>query len=179
MEVWEGYREDATLAGCDVIRGDVIPAGIFHIVSEVIVRHKDGDYLLMQRDYIKKKYPGLYEASASGCVLKGETPLEAAIRELREETGIIAEELKLINICSDLGTRGLYYIYFYETECDENSIIFQRGETISYIWLSKREFIKFVQLDKYIRDDRHRKSKYLNSLREISVNNIIGGIQNE
>lgn len=52
MEVWAGYREDSTLAGCDVIRGDVIPDGIFHIVSEVIVRHKDGDYLLMQRDYI-------------------------------------------------------------------------------------------------------------------------------
>lgn len=55
MEVWDAYKSDGTLAGFDIIRGDVIPDGFFHIVSEVIVRHKDGDYLLMQRDYKKKK----------------------------------------------------------------------------------------------------------------------------
>lgn len=49
MEIWDAYLEDYTLAGCDLIRGNEIPNGLFHLVSEVIVRHKDGTYLLMQR----------------------------------------------------------------------------------------------------------------------------------
>lgn len=164
MEIWDGYRADGTLAGCDLIRGDVIPDGIFHIVSEVIVRHKDGDYLLMQRDYNKKIYPGLYEASAGGSALKGETPIEAAKRELREETGITAKDLKLISRCSDISARGLYYIYLCETDCHKNSIILQKGETISYKWLSRNEFVEFIQSDHYIKNDRERKRDYFDSL---------------
>ena len=45
--------------------------------------------------------------------------------------------------------------------------------------MSKREFIKFVQSDKYIQDDRDRKSKYFDSMRKNTVINMIGGIQNE
>lgn len=53
MEIWDAYLEDGALAGCDLIRGSQIPFGLFHLVCEVIVRHKDGSYLLMQRDYNK------------------------------------------------------------------------------------------------------------------------------
>lgn len=63
MEIWDAYLEDGTLAGRDLTRGSQIPYGLFHLVCEVIVRHKDGSYLLMQRDYNKINYPGLYEAS--------------------------------------------------------------------------------------------------------------------
>lgn len=165
MEIWDGYRADGTLAGCDIIRGEKIPEDIYHIVSVVIVHHKDGDYLLMQRDYSKKKYAGLYEASASGSALKGETPMEAARRELKEETGIAADEMKFISKCSDLSTQGLYYIYLCETECDKESITLQKGETISYLWLNKVEFLDFVYSDKYIKDDRERKKVYFDTIR--------------
>ncbi len=78
MEIWDAYYEDGSLAGCDLIRGEKIPDGLYHLVSEVIVRHNDGDFLVMQRDYYKKVYPGLYEATASGCALKGESAEECA-----------------------------------------------------------------------------------------------------
>lgn len=65
MEIWDAYLEDGTLAGSDLTRGSEIPHGLFHLVCEVIVRHIDGSYLLMQRDYNKINYPGLYEASAA------------------------------------------------------------------------------------------------------------------
>lgn len=165
MEIWDGYRSDSTLAGCDIIRDEKMPENIYHIVSEVIVHHKDGDYLLMQRDYIKKKYPGLYEASASGSALKGETPMEAAKRELKEETGSATEQLTFISKSTDPSTQGLYYIYLCEAECDKESITLQGGETISYKWLSKVDFLEFVQSDNYIKDDRERKKVYLDSIR--------------
>ena len=84
MEIWDGYLKDGTLANKDLIRGEKIPNGLYHLVSEVLVRHIDGDYLLMKRDENKPNYGGYYEASAGGSALKEENQLECAIRELFE-----------------------------------------------------------------------------------------------
>ena len=51
MEIWDGYWEDGSLANIDLVRGEPIPNGIYHMVCEILVRHTDGDYLLMQRDF--------------------------------------------------------------------------------------------------------------------------------
>ena len=66
MELWYAYREEGTLADCNLVRGEVIPDGLFLLVSEIIVRHEDVMFLLMQRDLIKPNFPGLYVASAGG-----------------------------------------------------------------------------------------------------------------
>lgn len=160
MEIWDAYKEDGKLAGCELIRGEGIPNGLYHLVSEIIVKHKDGMYLLMQRDLKKSTFPGLYEASAGGAVLKGETPYDAAVRELKEETGIKAKELKQIYKCLSKDT--IFYGYLCETDCEKESITLQEGETISYLWMSKKEFLKFVESNKYIQDYKNRMSDYLN-----------------
>ena len=131
-----------------MIRGNQIPNGLFHLVCEIIVRHKDGTYLLMQRDYNKTNYPGLYEASAGGSALKGETALEAAERELKEETGIEANEL--IQIYRYISKDTIYMGYLCESDCDKNSITLQDEETISFVWLEKKDFLIFVESEKYI-----------------------------
>jgi len=164
MEIWDAYYEDGTLAGCDLIRGEIIPDRLFHLVCEVIVRHKDGEFLLMQRDHNKKMYPGMFEASASGSALKGESAIEGAIRELKEETGIDGSNLKFICKCTNAATRGMYYIYLCNTDCNKDSIILQEGETISYRWMGQDEFMKFVETEKYVKPDKERKQIYLNSL---------------
>ena len=60
-----------------LIRGEAIPDGFYHLVSDIIVKHVDGTYLLMQRD-IRKNYGGMWEATAGGSALKGEGPLACA-----------------------------------------------------------------------------------------------------
>ena len=95
MEIWDGYTADGTLAGRDLVRGEPIPEGIYHMVCQILVRHRDGDYLLMQRDYGKPNFGGCYDATAGGSALKGEDAVTCARRELLEETGISAETLCL------------------------------------------------------------------------------------
>ena len=53
MEIWDGYFRDGTRANIDLVRGDILPDGLYHMVCEVLVQHKDGDYLLMRRDISK------------------------------------------------------------------------------------------------------------------------------
>ena len=55
MELWDAYDAHLNvIAGQVLFRGEKIPKGVYHLVSEVIVRHQDGTYLLTQRDPRKK-----------------------------------------------------------------------------------------------------------------------------
>ena len=80
MELWDAYDRDGNRLGVDLVRGEPVPEGMYHIVSETIVRHVNGDYLLMLRDPTKPIRPGEWELGAGGSALKGETPVEAARR---------------------------------------------------------------------------------------------------
>ena len=75
MELWDAYDCEGHLTGETLVRGEPIPEGRYHLVCGVLVRHVDGDYLLMKRDLSKSAYPGYYEASLGGAVQKGETLL--------------------------------------------------------------------------------------------------------
>ena len=164
MELWDAYREDGSLAGCDLVRGEPIPNGLCHLVCEVLVRHTDGSYLLMQRDFNKESHPGVYEATAGGSVLKGETAVEGAIRELKEETGITATADNLTQMYCELNENRntIYHRFLCVTDCDKSSVSLQEGETINYMWLSEDEFLRFINTDNYITDNKNRLVSYLN-----------------
>lgn len=166
MEKWDGYYEDGTLAGVDLVRGQAIPKGLLHIVSDILVCHEDGDYLLMQRDFKKETYPGLYEASAGGSVLKGEAPLQGALRELEEETGIQADSLTQIYRKINRKRDAIHYGYLCRIKGDKNRIRLQEGETVSYRWLSREQFLKFVDSDEVVPCVRERLSEYLESIKQ-------------
>ncbi|MBQ4256759.1 MAG: NUDIX hydrolase, partial [Oscillospiraceae bacterium] len=71
MELWDAYNKSfEKIEGVTLVRGENIPDGVYHLVSDVIVRHIDGTYLLMQRD-IRKPFGGMWEATAGGSALKG------------------------------------------------------------------------------------------------------------
>ena len=87
MELWDAYDMHLNkIEGVTLIRGDQVPEGYFHLVSEIIVKHTDGSYLIMQRDK-RKHLGGMWETTAGGSALQGEDPLSCAKRELYEETG--------------------------------------------------------------------------------------------
>lgn len=74
MERWDAYRVALEpMEGRTLVRGDDIPQDCYHLVCEVLVRHRDGSYLLMQRDP-RKRFGGQWEATAGGSALQVETP---------------------------------------------------------------------------------------------------------
>lgn len=165
MEKWDGYNADGTLANVDLIRGEEIPKGRYHLVCGVLVRHKDGDYLLMQRDFGKEKYPGFFEATAGGSALKGEDKIACAKRELLEETGINPDSFEEIGKFVSHNT--IYYEFLCITDCDKDSVTLQKGETVSYKWVCEKDFIDFVNSEDMIDivkvryEDFFRKMGYL------------------
>lgn len=156
VEYWDGYREDGTPAGCILKRGEPIPAGIFHLVVETVVQHADGDYLLMQRDFKKPNAPGLFEAG--GSVLKGEAPLQAAFRELWEETGLRPQALIPLYRLTSEERHSIYHGYYGRLDAGvrKEDIRLQAGETIGYRWLDREALARFVRTDAYVPSHRAR-----------------------
>lgn len=144
MEIWDGYNEDRTYAGVDIVRGEEFPKGLYHAVAEVIVRHTDGSFLVMRRDISKESSPGEWEIGAGGSVVKGESFYEGAVRELFEETGIRAGKLEKLYEASKVHENGVgahYTGYLCVTDIDKNAVILQPGETIGFKWVSADEII--------------------------------------
>lgn len=86
-EIWDLYDKNRNLTGRDHIRGEIIPDGCYHLVVHVWIKSPDGRFLVSQRAADRKSYPLMWETTG-GSVIKGETSLEGALRETKEELGI-------------------------------------------------------------------------------------------
>lgn len=143
MEVWDGRLKDDSLAGIDLIRDEVIPEGLYHGVSEIIVRHIDGDFLAMRRSP-NKTYGGLYEITAGGSVLKGETYEEAAIREVYEEAGVITKEVQPLYTVLHEDYHTIFHGFLVETDMNKDQVKLQEGETDHFLWIKSKNVIDFL-----------------------------------
>lgn len=143
MELWDAYDADFNIIeGVTLVRGEEasFPDDVFHLVCDILVRHTDGTYLLMQRDP-RKSYGGMCEASACGSALQGETPVNAARRELAEETGIVATDLIEVGRISDTSHHSVYAEFLCITDWNKDNIRLQDGETVAYRWVRESELL--------------------------------------
>ena len=65
----------------------------------VWIKNDDGDYLIAQRAASRPTFPLKWEC-IGGSVLKGETSLQGALREVREEVGILLNAQKGRLVCT-------------------------------------------------------------------------------
>ena len=86
MEIWDLYDENKNLTGKTMVRGEKVPDNYYHLVVHVWIKNNKGEYLISQRAE-NKTLPLKWECTG-GSVLKGETSIEGAIRETKEEVGI-------------------------------------------------------------------------------------------
>jgi 8-oxo-dGTP diphosphatase len=100
------------LTTCDECNGWLNPA----LAADAAVRR--GDSILL----IKRKFPPMQGAWAlpGGFVDRGENPLDAAVRELLEETGLHGENPKLVSVMGDADRDPRKHIVsvVYEIEVD-------------------------------------------------------------
>lgn len=168
-EVWDLYDRDGNRTGETFVRGfgqfKNIPDGRYHLVVDLLVLHEDGTYLLMKRSECKDVYPGYWEASAGGSALSGEDPLEAAGRELLEETGLTADSLELVNILFKDTSHAMFYSYLARVSGDKDRIILQEGETTDHKWLDKQQFLAHVDSEDAMKSHNQRFEKYISTLR--------------
>lgn len=87
METWDLYTKYREKTGKEHVRGKQIPDGYYHLVVHVWIRNRKGEYLISQRAANRPTFPLMWEC-VGGSVLKGESSIEGAIREVKEEVGL-------------------------------------------------------------------------------------------
>lgn len=87
-------------------------------IAVVIIRRKNGDYFVHQRLSTKRQYPDLFGVGAGGSFEPGELPEQAALREMREETGLSGQVTALFSL--EYHEPGLLHeLSVFETITDE------------------------------------------------------------
>ena len=166
MEIWDLYDEQGNKTGetWERSRAMEIPEGRYHIVCDILIRHRDGDFLLTLRDSRKEMYPGCWEASAGGSALAGETPEEGARREMQEETGLKAEKLELISITRKPDSRSVVYAFIAMVDAAKDSVMLQEGETVDYQWMKLSALRKMIRDEPVLAIQYPRYKPYLDTL---------------
>jgi 8-oxo-dGTP pyrophosphatase MutT (NUDIX family) len=110
-------------------RGDPLLNGDYHLVVGAWIVNSKGEFLITRRAFNKIGYPGMWEIP-SGSADAGEDSLTAAIREAREESGIVLlpEDSELL--CTYRRGNGFIDSWLFRQEFDLSDVILQEGETI-------------------------------------------------
>ena len=169
MELWDLYDKDGKRTGevWERRHGNYmdIPDGRYHLVSDILVQHRDGTYLLTKRHPGKDIYPGYWEASAGGSAQLGEGPEECAKRELFEETGILCESFELVKITLSTRSPSPIYSYLAKVDCDKDAIVLQEGETTEYKWVDAAGLLEYAESELAIKSSVERYKSFYDKVR--------------
>lgn len=139
MELWDLYDKNRTPLGKTMVRGQPVPAGCFFTAVSIWVVNNKGEILLTLRAPEKKSWANYWENSG-GAVQAGETSLQAAARELREETGICAQPEELRFIGTDRWPEGFMDVFLCSKTVPIEQITLQPTETADAKWVSLEQF---------------------------------------
>ena len=138
----------------DMVRGQKYPEGYYHVVIEIITMNDKGQVLVTKR-HPKKNY-GLYWEITGGSILKGESIIQGAIRELKEETNLVTTEDQLKLVYDEVYYDGLFKGFFHQIDTRNQVIMLQADETIEYQWIDKCEFVSFINREDFIPHTKKR-----------------------
>ena len=129
-ELWDLVDVHRDLTGETWERGTKasIPQGRYHIIVSIWTVTPDGNILITKR-HQNKSFGGMWE-NTGGAVMSGETSVQAAYRELREETGLAPDKGSLL-FMGDVWHPG-YVVdtYLYTTDVDIDKLSLQEDEVI-------------------------------------------------
>lgn len=133
-ELWDLYDIQRRPLGRTHRRGEPIAQGEYHIVVQICVLDVRGR-LLMTKRHPQKILGGMWEVTA-GSAMAGEDSVAGAMRELREETGLIVDREQLKPLYARIGHDFFFdcYLVRLNADGDEMELSMQEGETTDYIW---------------------------------------------
>ena len=149
MELWDVYDINMQKTGQTVGRGQQMADDEYHLVAHICIFNSHGQLLIQHRQPFKKGFSNLWDISAAGSALAGETSRQAAEREVREEIGI---DLSIntrpsFNISFD---RGFDDFYLVDWDGDISELNLQYEEVESVKWATREEILSMIAAGTFV-----------------------------
>ena len=124
--------------------------GNFHRTVHVWIINDKNELLLQKRSATKKTHPNCWDISGAGHIKVGETIIDGAIRELKEELGVEIEEKNLqyiTTIKSTKNPKNMEFQYVYLLRCNKKieEYIFEDGEVSDVKYIFYKDLEKMVE----------------------------------
>lgn len=150
-EIWDLYDKNGNKINKTVKRGEKLADDEFHIVVNAWLKNDKGEFLITQRA-ANKSFPLMWECTG-GSALINEKPIDAAIREIKEELGIDAQENEAILIGKTLryyeNCPDILYVYFFENNTSIEKVTIQEEEVNDVMWASKEKIIELYKNNQF------------------------------
>ncbi len=114
---------------------------LYKEVVLIIIKNKDKYLFQLRDDNINIPYPNTWSLFGGG-IEENETPKEALLRELKEETNIIVKNIKYLSEFLKKETKQKLYFFYGETDMKEEKIKVYEGQKAEYFNLSEIKKIK-------------------------------------
>ncbi len=143
-ECWEILDGDGNPTGKTMRRGEnCLKSGEYHLVAHIWVVASNGNFLIQKRAENKRLMPGEW-AATGGAAIAGETPFEAAHRELKEELGLESTPNTLQRIVRLKRRNSLVDIWVITVDRPAESFILQKSEVDRVRWITPEAFRQMI-----------------------------------
>ncbi len=153
MELWDVYDINRKCTGKVIDRhsNKKLEVGEYHLVVEAIIINFKGEILLSKRSKSKNNYPDMWESTEGSCI-KGENSLQAILREIREELGIIFKETDAIfyKTLRDDKAKDFKDIWLFRKNLEINDLNYTDGEVTDSKWVTIDEFEEMINNEEII-----------------------------
>ena len=125
-------------------RHEVRQKNLLHRGIAVLVRNSQGQVYVHQRTDTKDLFPAMYDMFVGGVVGSGESYLDAAVREAREELGVDNDQLEFLFDYLYQGPRNYSWVRCYRVSWD-GPIVHQPEEVQWGAWMDEAALPQWIQ----------------------------------
>ena len=150
MELWDLYSKDREKLGETMERGATHPTGKYRLVVHMAIFNSRGEMFIQQRQSTKFGWPNLWDISASGSVITGETTCMAAEREIGEELGLSISFANRRPALTVHFPDGMGDVFVIEQDVDLSAVTLQEEEVQAVRWASEGEILRMIENDTFI-----------------------------
>ncbi len=149
MEYLDIYNDKLEKTGKIVARGYECGPDEHIFVVHLCIFNTKGQLLIQQRSLQKSMFPGVWDLSAGGHVLSGETTAEAAMRETREELGFDRfEDMRFAFMEPFSYVFDDFYVMV--ADVDLNGLNLQKSEIETVAWADRDEVFAMSRRGEFV-----------------------------
>lgn len=147
-EVWDVYDGNRCITGKTITRENrhLLAKGEYHLIVCAMIVNSDHQVLIQRRSLNKTGWPGAW-ADTGGAALSGETSVQAIIREVYEELGILVAKEDMVLLVSQKIEDEVDYFrdaYIIHKDIALDKLILDSEEVLEAKWVTIGEIEEMV-----------------------------------